>query len=179
MGQASVERASREVVSGLDGYIDLLKKKLADARRARALLQGEAPGESIPAGALDQVFIGETGTTDSGSGSNEQLERALLASVKGRRPSVTLMLRIVAEANAGIVVLSQASSVLLRLGLSKSTPAHLPGYLITQMKKSKEFVREPGRGRGVYRWLNYVGDVEGEAPAVAPVLSEDDEDNAF
>ena len=80
------------------------------------------------------------------------VQNSLLAAGVTRRNTIMEMLRVAASVNGGVVPLQETNCALRQLGLTKSSEAHLPGYLLKQMASSTEFVRE---GKGVYRMLAF------------------------
>ena len=93
----------------------------------------------------------DSGRIDAEFCMNVQL--GLLAAGLNRRDPILDMLRVAASANGGIVRLQETSYAIRQLGLSRSSEAHLPGYLLKQMKASDDFVRE---GKGVYRFSSFL-----------------------
>ena len=92
----------------------------------------------------------ESGRIDTEFCMNVQL--GLLAAGLTKRDPILDMLRIAASVNGGLVRLQETSYAIRHLGLSQSSEAHLPGYLLKQMKASDDFTRE---GKGVYRLLSF------------------------
>ena len=81
------------------------------------------------------------------------LENALSNSGITRKNPIIEMVRVIAAANDGVIVLQETCAVLKKMNLSRSSSTNLPGYLIKKMLQSQEFVKAEEFGRGVYRWL--------------------------
>ena len=73
-------------------------------------------------------------------------------------------IRVLAQANDGLVSPGQAAPVILKLGLSTSRPRNLPGYMLHQMNRSGEFERVGEDGSGVYQWLPYKASAAQDGP---------------
>ena len=98
------------------------------------------------------------------------VQNALLAAGMTSRDSILDMLGVAASINDGLVRLQETSYALRQLGLSRSSEAYLPGYLIKQMQSSHDFERV---GKGAYRWLLYPRPEPKGAPVeIAPAYSE-------
>ena len=124
---------------------------------AQEMRIGEVPGGSS---------TGPSSEIDAGDSELFRMEEALRAAGVTRRTRTVDLLRVVASANGGIVLLGATAHLLIDMGLSRSKATNLSGYLIKQMQKTVEFDRVGESGSGVYRWKPFNGE---EAQAgVAP-----------
>ena len=98
--------------------------------------------------------FGQPATAGYSPGSYSQSENALVNAGVTRRTAILEMIRVIAAANDGLVVIQEANAVLRKLDLTKSSATNLSGYLIKKMMRSNEFERVDELGRGVYRWLH-------------------------
>ena len=86
-----------------------------------------------------------------------RFEAALRASRLTIQDRMVEKIRVLAQANGGLVSPGAIAPVILKLGLSKSKPRNLPGYMLHEMNRSGEFQRVGEERSGLYRWLPFEG----------------------